>query len=145
MLRISIFVFLLAGIQFTQAQDKNAENIRLIKSARDSSNKAIAKHDIEGIALFWYDDFVQVRGNASHLTGKDTIIATWKKLFNDNPKVVYVRTPLHIVISANDTLAWENGTWKAFNSYSNGGNYSAMWLKSNHTWKIKSELFVSLF
>jgi len=145
MLRISIFIFLLAAVTFINAQDKNANNIRMIKAARDSSNKAIANHDIDGIARFWYDDFVQVRGNATHLTGKDTIIATWKQLFNSNPKVSYIRTPAKIIISTNDTLAWETGSWKAFNSYSKGGNYSAMWRKSGNTWKIQSELFVALF
>ncbi|MFX5603236.1 hypothetical protein ABTD90_22065, partial [Acinetobacter baumannii] len=75
---------------------------------------------------FWLDDMVLVRGNSTHLTGKDTIVAAWKKLFSENPKVLYIRTPTQIVVSKNDTLAWETGTWKAFNSYSKGGNYSAM-------------------
>ena len=86
-----------------------------------------------------------MRGNSTYLTGKDTIIASWRKLFKDNPNVVYIRTASQIIISTNDTLAWENGTWKAFNSYSNGGNYSAMWRKDNDSWKIVAELFVSLF
>jgi ketosteroid isomerase-like protein len=145
MLRISIFIFLLAVIEFAEAQDKNANNIRMFTSARDSSNTAIANHDIDGFARFWYDDFVQVRGNGTHLTGKDTIMATWRQLFNNNPKVAYVRVPSKIIISTNDTLAWETGSWKAYNSYSKGGNYSAMWRKSGNTWKIQSELFVSLF
>ena len=121
------------------------KDIALIRSLRAASNEAIANHDINKMASFWLDDMVLVRGNSTHLTGKDTIVATWKKLFIENPKVLYVRTPSQIVISNNDTLAWETGTWKAFNSYSNGGNYSAMWKKSDNTWKILAELFVSLF
>ncbi|MDP2413577.1 nuclear transport factor 2 family protein [Daejeonella sp.] len=139
-----LFVFFLT-FQLTYGQNKNDKNVELIKSAREASNQAIAKHDIDGISKFWYNDFVQIRGNSTYLTGKDTIVASWRKLFNDNPNVVYIRTPSQIIISTNDTLAWENGTWKAFNSYSNGGNYSAMWRKSNDTWKILAELFVSLF
>jgi hypothetical protein len=88
---------------------------------------------------------VLIRGNSSHLTGKDTIVAAWRKLFNDNPTVNYTRVPTQITISNNDTLAWETGTWKAVNSYSKGGNYSAMWKKTNNSWKILAELFVSLF
>lgn len=139
-----LFIFFLA-FQLTYGQNKNDQNIALIKSAREASNRAIAKHDIDGISKFWNADFVQIRGNATFLTGKDTIVASWKELFKENPNVVYIRTPSQIIVSTNDTLAWETGTWKAFNSYSKGGNYSAMWKKSNEIWKIKAELFVSLF
>ncbi len=141
---VHLFVFLFA-FQITYSQSKNDKNIELIKSARAASNKAIADHNVNGIASFWDDDFVQVRGNSTYQSGKDSIIASWKKLFNDNTKVLYVRSPSQIIISTNDTLAWETGTWKAFNSYSNGGNYTAMWRKSKNTWKIHAELFVSLF
>jgi len=53
------------------------------------------------------------------------------------PKISYLRVPTQITISSNDTLAWETGTWKAFNSYGNGGNYGAMWKKTNNSWKIE--------
>ena len=139
-----LFVIFLT-FQLTYGQNKNDKNVALIKAAREASNQAIAKHDIDGISKFWVKDFVQIRGNSTYLTGKDTIIASWRKLFKDNPNVVYIRTASQIIISTNDTLAWENGTWKAFNSYSNGGNYSAMWRKDNDSWKILAELFVSLF
>ena len=129
----------------TFAQANNDKNVELIKSLRDSSNTVLAKHDVDGMSKYWLDDLVLVVGNSSHITGKDSIVSLWKKVFSDNPKVLYIRTPNQIIISNNDTLAWESGTWKAFNSYSNGGNYSAMWKKSNNTWKILAELFVSLF
>ncbi len=130
---------------FTFAQKNHDKEVKLIKSLRNASNEAIAKHDIDAMSKYWLDDLVLTRGNASHLTGKDAIVAAWRKLFTDNPKVSYIRTPTQITISSNDTLAWETGTWKAFNSYSNGGNYSAMWKKTNNSWKILAELFVSLF
>ena len=139
-----LFVFFLT-CQLSYGQNKNDKNVALIKASREASNQAIAKHDIDGLSKFWVKDFVQIRGNSTYLTGKDTIIASWRKLFKDNPNVVYIRTASQIIISTNDTLAWENGTWKAFNSYSNGGNYSAMWRKDNDSWKILAELFVSLF
>lgn len=139
-----LFVIFLT-CQLTYGQNKNEKNVDLIKAAREASNQAIARHDIDGISKFWVKDFVQIRGNSTYLIGKDTIISSWRKLFKDNPNVVYIRTASQIIISTNDTLAWENGTWKAFNSYSNGGNYSAMWRKDNDSWKIVAELFVSLF
>jgi uncharacterized protein (TIGR02246 family) len=133
------------ALQLTFAQTSNKKDVELIRSLRAASNEAIAKHDLDEMSKYWLEDMVLVRGNSTHLTGKDTIVAAWEKLFNDNSKVFYIRTPAQIVVSNNDTLAWETGTWKAFNSYSNGGNYSAMWKKSSNSWKIQAELFVSLF
>jgi len=136
-------VFLMA--QWTFAQKTTEKEVMLIQSLRAASNEALAKHDVDGMSQYWLDDLVLVRGNSSHLAGKDTIVAAWRKLFKDNPKLSYIRMPAQITISNNDTLAWETGTWKAFNSYSNGGSYSAMWKKTNNSWKILAELFVSLF
>lgn len=132
-------------LQLTFAQMNTDKEVILIKSLRSASNEALAKHDIDGMSKYWLDDLVLIRGNSTYLTGKDTIVATWRKLFNDNPNINYIRVPTQITISNNDTLAWETGTWKAFNSYSRGGNYSAMWKKTNNSWKILAELFVSLF
>ena len=132
-------------LQLTFAQKNMDKDVLLIKSIRNASNKAIAKRDIDGMSKYWLDDLVLVRGNSSHVTGKDSVVAAWRKLFNDNPKVNYIRVPTEIIISKNDTLAWETGKWKAVNSYSNGGNYSVMWKKRNNSWKILADLFVSLF
>jgi ketosteroid isomerase-like protein len=145
MKKIIVSCSLLLIMQQSVAQTNTNKDVEIIQSLRTASNEAIAKHDLDGLSKYWLDDLVLIRGNSSHLTGKDTIVATWRKLFNDNPKVIYVRTPTQITISSNDTLAWETGTWKAFNSYSHGGNYSAMWKKVNNSWKILAELFVSLF
>lgn len=144
MRRILLTICCFSLFHWLVAQTAN-KDIALIRSLRAASNEAIAKHDINKMSGFWLDDMVLVRGNSTHLTGKDTIVAAWKKLFSENPKVLYIRTPTQIVVSKNDTLAWETGTWKAFNSYSKGGNYSAMWKKTDNTWKILAELFVSLF
>src|SRR3984957_14062340 len=136
-------LFLMAQLTFAQ---KNADKEAiLIKSLRAASNQALAKHDVDGMSKYWLDDLVLIRGNYSHLAVTDTIVAAWKKLFKDHPKVSYLRVPPQITISNNDPLAWETGTWRAFNSYSNGGSYSAMWKKTNNNWKILAELFVSLF
>lgn len=141
-----IFLFgLFLMTQLTFAQKITDKEVTLIQSLRAASNEALAKHDVDGMSKYWLDDLVLIRGNSSHLAGKDTIVAAWRKLFKDNPKVSYIRIPAQITISDNDTLAWETGTWKAFNSYSNGGSYSAMWKKTNNSWKILAELFVSLF
>src|SRR3979409_397417 len=84
--------------QLTFAQTTPDKDVILIKSSRTASNEALAKHDIDGMSKYWLDDLVLIRGNSSHLTGKDTIIAAWRKLFNDNPKVSYIRVPTQISI-----------------------------------------------
>ncbi len=141
---IIIFFGLFIFVQSISAQQKE-EQIAIIKSQRAASNAAIAKHDVDGISKYWLPDFVQVRGNATFLVGKDTVAATWRELFRSNPEVAYIRTPTEILISYNDTLAWETGNWKAIRSYSKGGNYSAMWRKVKNEWKLQAEIFVSLF
>jgi ketosteroid isomerase-like protein len=138
-----IFLFILSFHQ-TFSQNLHSNDIATIKSNRTTSNDAITKHDVDGIAKFWLDDFVQVIGRGVYQTGKDSIIASWKALFNSNSQIAYTRNPEEIIISDNDTLAWERGEWIGIHSYSKGGNYAAMWIKRNGSWMLKAELFVSL-
>jgi ketosteroid isomerase-like protein len=134
----------LLSLLHAAAQTK-AQQVAIIKAQRAASNRAIAKHDVEGIAKYWLPDFVQVRGNATYIAGKDSIVASWQQLFNSNPEVSYIRNPAEIIISKNDTLAWEKGTWIGIKTYSRGGNYSAMWRRKNKEWKIQAEIFVALY
>jgi ketosteroid isomerase-like protein len=127
------------------AQENQQKDIAAINESRAASNVAIARHDIDGISKYWLNDFVQTIGKGTSLTGKDTIIASWKALFRTNPAVLYIRKPSNIIIGDNGIMAWETGTWTAQNSYSKGGNYSAMWRKTDGTWKLQAELFVSLY
>jgi ketosteroid isomerase-like protein len=136
------FAFLFATqLTFAQSYDKD---IAAIKASRDSSNAAIARHDIEGLSKNWLPDFQLTRGSGSVATGKENIINDWKELFKTNKTLVYVRTPTAIEVGDNGIMAWETGTWEAKNSYSKGGKYSAMWRKINGVWKLQAELFVSL-
>jgi ketosteroid isomerase-like protein len=109
-----------------------------------ASNAAITRHDIDGMSKYWLPDFVQTIGRGITLTGRDTIIASWKALFKDNATVSYERKPISIAVGDNGIMAWETGFWTAKNSYSKGGNYSAMWRKIDGVWKLQAELFVSL-
>jgi len=132
---------MLPAFAFSQNEQQDVD---IIKSSRMSSNAAIARHDIEGMAKYWLPDFVQTIGRGSSLTGRDTIIGSWKQLFRTNPAVLYVRKPVQISIGDNGVMAWETGTWEAKHSYSKDGNYSAMWRKIDGEWKLQAELFVSL-
>lgn len=136
------FLFILFSLSsFTQSI--HSRDIVTIKSYRAASNDAIKKHDINGIAKYWLNDFVEVIGRGIYQTGKDTIIASWKHLFSSNPQVSYIRNPEEVIISDNDTMAWERGKWIGIHSYSKGGNYAAMWIKRNNNWMLKAELYVS--
>lgn len=127
---------------FTQTISQN--DAAAIRAERDASNLAIAAHDVDGIAKHWLADFVQVRGNSAHLTGKDKVVEAWRQIFRDNPKIVYVRNPSEIVVGDDGKLAWESGKWVGINSNSKGGSYSAMWKKVGGAWKLQAELFVGL-
>lgn len=144
MLKYAAFITMLFLSQSLTAQTNAKKDEALIRSARQASNTAIAKHDVEGIVKYLLPDFVIVRGNATQAAGRDVVMGDWKKLFAANPQVKYVRTPVQITVSKNDTLAWEIGTWRAEHSYSAGGNYSAMWRKRDGVWMTQAELFVSM-
>src|SRR6185312_2769397 len=97
----SFLFILLCYPSFTQSI--HSSDIATIKSYRAASNDAIKKHDINGIAKYWLNDFVQVIGRGTYQTVKDTIIASWENLFRSNPKVSYIRETENVIISDNDT------------------------------------------
>jgi ketosteroid isomerase-like protein len=115
-----------------------------IRAARASSNDAIVQQDADGIVRDMLADYSIVTGRGKHVQGKDSLRAFWQETFKKMPGVIYTRTPVSIVISSNDSLAWETGYWIADHSYSKGANYSAMWRKSGDSWKLASKLFVAL-
>jgi ketosteroid isomerase-like protein len=144
MLKTIVIFSLLLPTRIVFAQSNRDIDIAVIKASRASSNAAIARHDINGLSKFWLTNFVQTIGRGTSSTGKDTIIAAWRALFKTNKDVLYVRTPTEIIIGDNGIMAWETGLWTAKNSYSKGGNYSAMWRKIDGKWQLQAELFVSL-
>jgi len=143
MVKLILIFTLVSLFQPLAGQDKEQE-MSIIKSLRTASNESIAKRDMDGISRHWLEDFVIIRGNGSHLTGKDTIVGMWKEFFKTNPDVSFVRNPTEISINHLNLMAWETGTWIGINSYSQGGNYSAMWRKIDGVWKLQAELFVAL-
>lgn len=144
MKRFFIYSMMLFSFYTGHAQTDSLKDKGIIFAIRALSNIAIIKHDVEGITKYLTPDVTYVIGRAKSFEGKDAVIALWKQLFAANPQVGYVRRPSEVIISKNDTLAWETGTWEAENSYSAGGNYSAMWCKRNGIWMTRAELFVSL-
>lgn len=142
-MKIVMFAFFFISYQFAYSQNQNDEE--LIRKARQSSNEAIAKRDVEGITKFWLDDYLVIRGSGTMEHGKEANKTNWRKIFKETPQTYFERFPSEIVISKNNPdLAWESGEWKGFNTYSKGGRYSAQWKKKDGEWKIQAELFVAL-
>lgn len=138
---IPLFIFQVMSLNMAYAQMSDEQQIQ---SSRRDSNTAIATKDIGTLSKYWLDDFVVVRGNGTQMTGKAAIVEIWKKMFVETPDVKFLRTPSEIKISNDKTFAWEKGTWEGFNTYSKGGEYSAMWRKVNNEWKLQAELYVGL-
>ncbi len=120
------------------AQTTPQKDEAAIRAARAASNQAIANHNVAGVVLNMLDDYSIVTGRGKHVAGKDSVAAFWQQTFTQMQGVVYMRTPLQITISKNDTLAWETGRWTAIHSYSGGGKYSAQWRKTNGVWKTQA-------
>ncbi|MDZ4707488.1 MAG: nuclear transport factor 2 family protein [Saprospiraceae bacterium] len=138
-----IFFILIFCFQDLSGQDKERD-IATIKTLRKASNESISKRDADGMSRFYAEDFVLIRGNGSQLTGKDNMVTTWQEMFMTNPDVSFERNPTEFKIHDQNLMAWETGTWIGINTYSKGGNYSAMWRKMGGEWKLQAELFVAL-
>jgi ketosteroid isomerase-like protein len=74
----------------------------------------------------------------------------WADHIDQYPDVVYVRTPAEVTLSEANSRAIENGAWVGTRTsekgaQENGGRYTAYWRKADGVWKIRSELFVTLY
>ena len=106
-----LFTILFMSFQFAFSQTKNEEE--LIRKARQTSNEAIAKQDVDGISKFWLDDYLVIRGSGLIEHGKETNKANWSRIFKETPQTYFERIPSEIIVSKNNAeLAWESGEWK---------------------------------
>ena len=138
-----LFTIFFISFQFAYSQNQNDKN--LIRKARQSSNEAIVRQDVDGISKFWLDDYLVIRGSGVIEQGKEANKTNWRRIFKETPLTYFERFPSEIVVSKNNPdLAWESGEWKGFNTYSKGGRYSAQWKKKDGEWKLQAELFVAL-
>lgn len=136
------------GPASTAAQrNADAEKIRALRA---QSNDAIARHDVPGIIALLDDDFHVTVGNGGMLQGRDKTAAAFIQQFQEFSDVAYVRSIESVEISTSDPLAAEIGTWVGTwttprGPLRTGGRYAAAWHKRAGVWKIRSELFVTLF
>jgi Domain of unknown function (DUF4440) len=142
-----LFVWLMMGILLinpARAQQPNDKDE--ILSLRNAYNVALKEFDAKHFT-FLTDDSQTTTGTGTLIQGKENLREYLSKA--SGPKMYWVRTPNEIDVNVDQGLAWEAGVWKGYTTDSaeksvTGGKYSAMWVKINGDWKIKSQLFVKL-
>ena len=120
-----------------------------IRSLRTQSNAAIARHDVKGIVALLDVEYQITTGSGSFFQDRSADSTAWAMEFARAADLVNVRTPTSIDVSSSGSRAAEIGTWTA--SWSTpaglrkaGGRYAAYWSLVNGSWRIRSELFVTL-
>ncbi len=118
-----------------------------ISAIRNASNAALKSYDHEEVLSYLTDDVLITTGNGTLLCGKkeleDYILA------GGESKMYWIRETKEITVNTKRSLAWESGVWNGYNPEKSdqsivNGNYSAMWTKESGSWKIKSQLFVTI-
>ena len=120
---------------------------QMIRAARDQSNAAIAKHDLDGISAVWMDDVHVVSSTSAQAAGKNANRERMAAQFKNRPDTIYVRKPVTIEVYPQWSVASERGEWTGKWSEPDGaleigGTYQAQWRKINGRWLIQAELFV---
>lgn len=122
-----------------------------IRHARATSNEAIRNHDAAAIVAMFADPYQITTGSGMLFHDSPAQEKKlWEKIFADNPDVLYVRTPNKVEISSYLPRAAESGDWvgtwtTAKGPIEVGGRYSASWIKVSGSWKLQSEMFVSMY
>ena len=114
---------------------------------RNASNSALKSHDIEEVLSYLTDDALTTTGNGTLLCGKKELESYI--LAGGKSKMYWIRDTKEIVVNSKRGLAWESGNWRGYDPDKSedpvvSGKYSAMWTKASGSWKIKSQLFVTL-
>ena len=137
-------MLLLSALHAAAQAPADAEQIR---SARDASNAAIARHDLDGIAAVWMDSVHVTSSTSAMTTGRAENQRRMGDQFARRPDTLYVRTPTAIDVYAPWLVAAERGEWVGKWTEPDGameirGTYLVQWRKVDGRWRIQSELYV---
>jgi ketosteroid isomerase-like protein len=137
-----MFLLALAGGALAQSSDDAA-----IRAARDRSNRAIAAHDLDGVASVWLPEFHSVASTNAQANGRDAARANFAQYFATRPDVVYLREPTTITVNASWGQAGESGRWTGSWTQPDGvtrvgGIYFAKWKRVGGAWMLLAETFV---
>lgn len=122
----------------------------LIREARGRSNAAIKVHDIGGIVAELDATYHITVGSGSFLESRDAMGEGFRGRFAEFPDTLYVRSAQTVKVAESGLLAFESGDWQGSwttpaGPLRTGGSYAASWSKASGAWKIRSEVFVTLF
>ena len=120
----------------------------VIRAARAAFNRAIADGDITAIGPLLTANAILVTGTDSAvIAGRKAQLLTWKRMFADRDRAIYVRTPDSVVVSPIEPIAFEHGQWEG--RFADGrteasGAYTAKWRQTGEAWLIEAELYLTL-
>lgn len=137
---------ILLAMAASSAPAQSAEEAA-IRLAREASNRAIAAHDIDGVAAHWTETFQITTSAGGQRSGREASRADFARHFAERPDVVYVRTPDRIQVFGPWGMAAESGRWTGQWTQEDGvtrigGSYYAQWRKVEGRWLIHAEVFV---
>ena len=132
------------------AQRSSKQEKQSILEIRKLSNRALKTHQLPDFLSYFSDDLSITSGNGSVVRGKDSLANYLTRVFAETEDLYFVRTPQRVTVNDTGDRAWEDGKWVGLRPQTAGwenigGQYAAMWVKEAGVWKIKSELFVSLY
>ncbi|GAB3697132.1 hypothetical protein GCM10027592_20960 [Spirosoma flavus] len=124
-------------------------DVASIRALRLQSNQAIEARKLQTFGETMLPDIQVTRGSGSHVSSRDSVLASVAPQFKDPNFMGYIRTTERIDISTSAPLAAEHGHWTGRFRRPDGiqiitGTYLSMWRKTDAGWKIQSELFISL-
>ena len=142
-----LLIFLVTAVPVSAQSESDADRIRALRAL---SNDAIARQDVRGIVSFLDDEFQVTLSSGDFLSGVEEMAAAFARQFKQFEDATYVRTTESVEIGSSAPLAYESGTWVGTWTATRGllrtgGRYSAYWRRVDGSWKIHSELFVTLF
>ena len=118
-----------------------------IRLRRADFNRALAEADLDAIAPLLAPNSILVTGSDSAaIVGHKAQLATWKREFAASARIVYTRTPEHIVASPVEPIAFEHGHWHGVvrEEQLASGDYTAKWRLIGALWVIEAELYLTL-
>lgn len=142
----ALIVLTLLGTTQSAASHTPADDVRRL---RQQSNAAIARHDVAAVVSFLDAEYQITVGSGALFHGRAAEAEGWREEFAQAADLVYVRNPQTIEVSSSGERAAEIGDWVGSwttpaGAHRSRGRYAAHWRKVGGSWKIRSELFVTL-
>jgi len=139
-----------AGCSVSLKGQGDDDDVTLIKEARERSNVALANHDIEGIIAELDLNYHVTGGGGRFIEGREAMGEAFRGGFEKFPDMRYIRNVETIKLDDSDQRAFETGLWSSTwkspeGERTTGGSYAAFWVQRSGAWKIRSELFVTLY